>query len=168
MIHKVSEEKLMEKYGIPAQRYCSVIATAFGISLKYDKWEKSRESRREFRNESIIFYSDALPTNPAWKITEGRKRYVRKYRERIENWRFGWQVWSRARNEYTSWNEFSRNRSLYISAKRFSNILLWCFACFYRTRRLFQDRNYMVRIRRIEKAWLKAESHEMRETKSCD
>lgn len=32
----------MEKYDIPAQRYCPIIATAFGTSLKYDKWEKGR------------------------------------------------------------------------------------------------------------------------------
>jgi len=44
----------MGKYGIPAQRYRPVIATAFGSSLKYDRWENGREIRHEFRDESII------------------------------------------------------------------------------------------------------------------
>lgn len=58
------KEKLMEKYDIPAQRYCPVIATAFETPLKYDRWENGGGTRREFRNESVIIYSDALPTNP--------------------------------------------------------------------------------------------------------
>lgn len=100
--------------------------------------KRAEEIGAKFRNEFIIFYSDALPTNPAWKITEGRKQYVWKYRE---NWRFGWRVRSRARNEYISWNVFSRNRSQYISAKQFSNTPIWCSARFYWTRRVFQDGN---------------------------
>jgi len=44
----------MGKYGIPAQRYRPVIATAFENSLKYDRWENGRETRHEFRNGSII------------------------------------------------------------------------------------------------------------------